>query len=650
MESMVDAEAAVDAGAGAAAGAPGRSPPVRLELTAEQRQACDRLLERLAAPRFGAVLLEGVTASGKTEIYMRAAERAIVDDGQALVLVPEISISVQLLDCFEHRFGARVRIYHSELSDTQRRATWKAVQDGDCRILVGARSALFGPFRSLRLVVVDEEHETAYKQNEQPRYHARDAAVQRARLNEALVVLGSATPSLESAHNAEVGRYEHVRLGARVDARPLATIELADLRVLDGARRAELDAERRRRRDQVRRARLWERFARLERSLGRDPGERPENTMPLEERPVGPPPSGTDTGVPPGARAATGDGDQRPAPAEPDHISPRLLAALEEVVGRREQAILLVGRRGFSTFVQCTECGQVSRCPSCEVALVYHAAGHQVRCHHCGLRQAAAERCPLCEGTRFWHGGVGTQRVEAELRRRLPDARVLRMDLDTTRRAGSHRRIVSAFADRQADVLLGTQMVAKGLHFPEVTLVGVVSADSQLNLPDFRAGERTFQLLTQVAGRAGRGRIPGRVIIQSRIPDHPAIVAALAQDFAIFYRQAIEERRELGYPPLGVMARFLIEGSYEEDVVQVGDRLVELLGTSGAASASLQVMGPAPLPLARLRRRHRWHVTLLGPSRPIVHGPARQALGDAQAAGLPARVRLHLDIDPVHLL
>jgi primosomal protein N' (replication factor Y) len=480
--------------------------------------------------------------------------------------------------------------------------------------------------------------------------------VQRARLNQALAVLGSATPSLESAHNAEVGRYERVRLRERVDARPLATIELADLRQLDDARRAELDAERRRRRDQKRRARLWERHARLERAFGRDPGERPKSAMPLEEPSTAGAPGSDATSGTDAARASaptptpTSDQAQRPAPPEPDHVSPPLLAALEEVVTRDEQAILLVGRRGFSTFVQCTECGQVSRCPSCEVALVYHAAGHQVRCHHCGLRQKAAERCPLCDGSRFWHGGVGTQRVEAELRRRLPAARVLRMDLDTTRRAGSHRKIVGAFAAREADVLLGTQMVAKGLHFPEVTLVGVVSADSQLNLPDFRAGERTFQLLTQVAGRAGRGRAPGRVIIQTRIPDHPAIVAALAQDASVFYEQAIEERRELGYPPLGVMARFLIEGSYEEDVVQVGDRLVERLAAAGATSASLQVMGPAPLPLARLRRRHRWHVTVLGPSRPAVHAPAREALADAQVAGLPARVRLHLDIDPVHLL
>jgi primosomal protein N' (replication factor Y) len=323
---------------------------------------------------------------------------------------------------------------------------------------------------------------------------------------------------------------------------------------------------------------------------------------------------------------------------------------LGAVLTRGEQAILLVHRRGHSTFVQCTECGAVARCPSCEVALTYHAVGFVLRCHHCNHRRPAPDRCPVCDGVRFWYGGMGTQRVEAELRRDFPEARVLRMDLDSTRRRGAHRSMIEAFARRAADILVGTQMVAKGLDFPEVSLVGVVSADTLLNLPDFRASERAFQLLTQVAGRAGRGPVGGQVIIQTYVPDHPAVVAAAAHDYPTFYAAALAEREELDYPPCGAMARFHIDGPDEVSVVEVADRVA----AAGAPGSELTVLGPAPLPLARLRGRVRWHVTLLGRCRARVLDRARRVLvrtlGPRGGAGLPAGVRVQLDIDPVHLL
>ena len=615
------------------------------DLTAEQTVAVDAIGARLDAAAFAVVALHGVTASGKTEVYMRAAERVLrSDEGQVLMLVPEISISVQLLDAFRARFGDGVSIFHSDLTEARRRDSWQGVRGGSCRILVGARSALFAPFQSLRLVVVDEEHEAAYKQSEQPRYHARDAAVMRARMNDAVCVLGSATPSLETAHNAAKGRYELVRMPSRVDGRRLATVEIADMRVWREERRAEIDARRRERRL------VWQR-------------ERAQRIMEGRQATI-------DAPKPSQSEASDASSTETRAPEEVDAVSPALMQALEGAMDRGEQAILLVGRRGHSTFSQCTGCGQAATCRLCDVSLVYHAVDRTLRCHHCGRCERAPERCPDCHGEEFWFGGVGTQRVEAELKRRIPAARVLRMDLDSTRQSGSHRKIVERFAGGDADVLLGTQMVAKGLHFPRVSLVGVVSADVQLNLPDFRAGERTFQLLTQVAGRAGRGDVPGRVVIQTYLPEHPAIQAAEAQDFDLFYEHELGERRELGYPPIGSMARFLIDGPAEDDVLAVADRLAArafaasrrmttpapappLVGDGEPEHLpppALTVIGPAPLPLARLRGRFRWHLTLLGGTRTGLQRLASAFLAEERSAGLPAKIRLYLDMDPIHLL
>ena len=559
------------------------------EPTAEQARAVARIADRIGSGDFHVLLLHGVTASGKTEVYLRAAEAALAAGGTALVLVPEIGLSIQLLDRFQARLGERVAILHSGLSDLERRREWERVRSGAAEVVVGARSAIFAPLERLRLVVVDEEHEAAYKQDEVPRYHARDAAVMRGHLSSAVVVLGSATPSLESAYNAARGRYERVELTTRVDGRVLPHVILADQR-------------------------------------------RPPDAAP-------------DPRVVPAAAPAAGPGASRAIPATPPTLSPLLRDALAETLARGEQAILLVHRRGHSSFVQCTDCGHVERCPHCAVALTYHTAGFILRCHHCDLRRPAPARCPDCDGARFWFGGIGTQRVDHEVAREFPAARRLRMDLDSTRRRGAQREMIAAFAERAADVLIGTQMVAKGLDFPGVSLVGVVSADTLLNLPDFRAGERAFQLLTQVAGRAGRGDTGGLVIFQTYLPEHASVQAAAQHDFATFYAAAIAEREELHYPPCGAMARIHIDGPDEAGVNEVADHI----GAGLKSTAELTVLGPAPLPLRRLRGRERWHVTLLGRSRTRVHAEAKRLVRRA-AAGLPHGVRVQLDLDPVHLL
>ena len=564
------------------------SPP---RLTDEQAAAVAHIESRIAAGAFRTLLLHGVTASGKTEVYLRAALAVLRAGGEALILVPEIGLSVQLLDRFQVRLGPRVAILHSSLTIAERRREWERVRAGKAPVVVGARSAIFAPLSRLKLVVVDEEHEAAYKQDEVPRYHARDAAVMRGRIASALVILGSATPSLESAHNAARGRYDLVRLASRVDGRLLPEVILADRR----------------------------------RPLEPDVTEKTPESAAAPEK-----------------RRASG----RRTPVAPPTISPLLCAALAETLAKNEQAILLVHRRGHSSFVQCTDCGAVVRCPHCAVALTYHSEGFLLRCHYCNLRRPAPEHCTDCEGTAFWYGGIGTQRVAGEIGREFPAARILRMDLDSTRTRGSHRTLIEAFASRAADILIGTQMVAKGLDFPGVSLVGVVSADTLLNLPDFRAGERAFQLLTQVAGRAGRGPSPGRVIIQTHLPEHPSVIAAAAHDYDAFYAAEIAGRAELGYPPLGMMARIHVDGPDETEVSRTADALRAALG----GAADLTVLGPAPLPLHRLRGRERWHLTLLGPSRARVHAEAKRITRQVRAAGMPRRVRIHLDLDPVHLM
>jgi primosomal protein N' (replication factor Y) (superfamily II helicase) len=549
----------------------GGPPPAREALNGEQRHALDAIEASIAAGGFRAFLLYGVTGSGKTAVYLHAALAAIRAGGQALALVPEIALAPQAADAFR-RAGARVALYHSELRPRERVDVWRSAAAGDLDVVVGTRSAVFIPMPRLRLIVVDEEQDGAYKQDEAPRYHARDVALVRAKRLGVAAVLASATPSLESYARASRGESALVKLPNRVDGRPLATVRLADLR----------------------------------------------------------------------HRARPTDG------LFSKHLTPPLLEAMTRTLERKEQGILFLNRRGHSTYLQCRGCGQVARCDSCDVPLTVHAEDAQLRCHYCNASRPLAPACPACGAPDLWFGGVGIQKIEKEVARLFPAARIARLDLDAVRRRGSAAAILRAFRARQLDFLLGTQMVTKGFDFPGVTLVGVIVADLQLYLPDFRAAERTFQLLTQVAGRAGRGDQPGEVIMQSFDPEHPALRAASAQDFESFYAREARERRELAYPPFGYLLEIEISGKGTERVIRGGMRVKQLFARASGA-AGIEILGPAPKPLARLVGRERWHVLVRSRSRAALREVLEEVLPKLRAERLPG-LRLAVDVDPHQLL
>jgi primosomal protein N' (replication factor Y) len=562
----------------AEAGAAPSAPPV---LTPEQSEAVGAISSALRAARFEPFLLYGVTASGKTEVFLHAIAEAMAQGRQSLVLMPEISLTAQAIGIYRARFGDRVAILHSALSAGERWDEGERIRSGEAMVVIGARSALFAPVRSLGLIVIDEEHESSYKQEQAPRYHAREAALERGRLNSCPVVLASATPAVESFYQAGAGGLRLLRLPARVEARPLPAVRVVDLR---GA------------------ARLPAIFS-----------------NPLRQG-----------------------------------IAGRLQA--------QEQVILFLNRRGYATFLICPACGHSLRCADCGIAFTYYRDDRSLRCHHCGLARGAPETCPNCGGREISFSGFGTERVEAELARLFPQARAGRLDRDTTAAKGAHVRIVGRFREAETNVLIGTQMVAKGFDFPDVTLVGVISADTALNLPDFRAGERTFQLLTQVAGRSGRGEKAGQVVVQTYRPDHYAIVAAAAQDYEAFYRQEIAMREELGYPPFSQVANIVVSASTEAEAERRAGTLAEAiraqlpgLGTAkggrkeerkGGTAAVPDVLGPAPAPLARLRGRYRWHLLVRAP-----HGVLQPLLRAALAAAPAwAKSGAIVDVDPASLM
>jgi len=541
-------------------------------LTPGQEKALGIIRERIEGGAFGAVLLHGVTGSGKTRVYSEAISASLARGRGAIVLVPEIALTPQMVVRMREAFGEDVAVVHSGLSPGERYDTWRAVRDGMFRVVVGPRSAVFAPVRDLGIIVVDEEHEATYKQGESPRYHARDVAVMRAKIEGAVVVLGTATPSMETYLNAREGKYALVELGERIDSAPLPHVEVVDMR------------------------------------------------------------------------------GQSPVDSE-GAFSPVLRDAVAETLAARRQVILFLNRRGFASFVQCLACGHTERCPHCDVSLTFHSADRSMRCHYCGHSTPAPARCPSCGGIDLRYGAPGTQRVERAVHELFPEARLARMDLDTTTARGSHWRILKAFADGETDVLLGTQMIAKGLDFPRVGLVGVVAADVGLNLPDFRSGERTFQLLTQVAGRTGRGSERGRVIVQSYVPDHYTITLAREQLFAPFFDREVEEREGLGYPPFARIVAIEVRDTDERRVVRAATRIAEFL-ESGAAKMRgprPEVLGPAPAPLERLRGVHRWQVIVRGrgtSARALVSA----ALGQRAALRLPSSVSLAVDVDPQDLL
>ncbi|MBI2844531.1 MAG: primosomal protein N' [Armatimonadetes bacterium] len=539
-----------------------------VRLTAEQDSALEAAVEAIERRRHSVVLMHGVTASGKTEVYLRAIERARDRGLRSLVLLPEISLTTQILNIFRSRFGDRVAVLHSMLSAGERFDEWTRAQSGEVDVVLGARSAVFAPLTGLGVVIVDEEHEPTFKQDSDPRYHGRDVAIQRAEAGGALALLGSATPSVESYFQAKSGNYTLVSLRERVESRPMPVVTVADLR-----------AEYRRGRATI--------------------------------------------------------------------FTEGLAEAIALRLAKKQQVILFQNRRAYATFLLCRECGYTAGCPNCAVSLKLHAAEKLLRCHHCEFEQPAPTNCPNCEGRKIGKFGIGTERIEEETITKFPGARVIRMDRDTTTRKGSHRYILDAFRKREADILVGTQMIAKGLDFPGVTLVGVISADTSLNLPDFRAGERTFQLLSQVAGRAGRGADPGEVVIQTFNPEHYAVTAAAAHDYEGFYEHEIALRHEMGYPPFSSLINVVACSSDEADARRrLNELAAKLRERSTGGEAPVELYGPVPAPIARLRGEYRWHVLIRCRDRDRLLRLVRDALDELPAV----RRAVTVDVDPTSIM
>jgi primosomal protein N' (replication factor Y) (superfamily II helicase) len=554
------------------------APPAGHTLTDAQAAALATLTDAARSPGPEAprpFLLLGVTGSGKTQVYIDTLREVVTRQKRgAIVLVPEISLTPQTVARFRSHFGETIAVLHSALSDGERYDAWRSLRSGERRIAIGARSAVFAPVHDLGVIVVDEEHESTYKQSEAPRYHAREVAVVRAGLAGAVCVLGSATPSLETWHNAERGRYTRIELPARVGGRPLPPVHVVDLRTRKGA----------------------------------------------------------------GPVRST--------------LSDELAAAIDGRLARAEQCILLLNRRGYSTFVQCRECGHVWQCRDCNVALTFHRARRRLVCHYCFREEPTPSACEQCGAPEVSFLGAGTEQVERDVAERFPAARIARMDVDTTSAKWSHHEILSRVGSGETDILLGTQMIAKGLDFPNVTLVGVVNADIGMNLPDFRAGERTFQLLTQVAGRAGRGPVGGDVYVQTALPGHYAIQCAVHHDYRAFAEREIEERRAAHYPPHARLANVVLSGTDEATVQQQSDSAAEWLRSELDRNGpdDVQITGPAPCPVDRIRGRWRWHF-LLRSERPRSLGTACRFLQYRyEVRSGRADLRLILDRDPVTLL
>ena len=545
--------------------AAGPSTRDAVTLTAEQAAALAQLRTMSTAGRFSAALLYGVTGSGKTEIYLRLAHQVTLSGRGVVMLVPEIALTPAVAATFRAAFGDRVAIQHSGLSDGERHDQWHRIRRGDVDVVVGTRSAVFAPIRNLGLVIVDEEHDGSYKQEETPRYNGRDVAVMRARAAGAVAVLGSATPSLESFHNAETGRYVLITLPNRVLDRPMAAVRIVDMRA---------------------------------------------------------------------EYAASG----------PDVI---ISAAMAEAIGARlersEQAMVLLNRRGFATSVFCRQCGATLECPNCSVTLTVHRAAKRARCHYCNYAVRLPSVCAQCGGAYLEHAGFGTERVEAELASLFPQARLARVDRDTIRRRGAITALLKRFSSGQIDVLVGTQMIAKGHDFPQVTLVGVVSADVGLGLADFRAAERTFQLLTQVAGRAGRGEVAGEAIVQTLHPGHYTIRHACRQDYRAFYEEEIRFRRAMRYPPAVALINAVVRAPTLGSALGDATDIVRALSTG---VESFRVLGPAPAPLSRLKGEHRAQFFMKGSQR----GVMRKALLAALEARPEIRRRTTIDVDPMSVL
>jgi primosomal protein N' (replication factor Y) len=549
--------------------------------TEPQRHALERLA---AAPPGHVTLLHGVTGSGKTLVYLELLRRVVMEEGKtAIVLVPEIALTPQTVDRFRAVFGDRIAVLHSALSDGERYDAWLALQRGDKRIAVGARSAIFAPMKDLGAIIVDEEHEGSYKQGEAPRYHAREVAIVRARAEGAVVVLGSATPSLESWTNAQSGKYELLTLPDRAGGAQLPKVHVVDLRA-------------------------------------DKPRPKPSDNAEAEA-------------------------------AFTYAIGPALEQALRDTLAKQEQSILLLNRRGYAAFVQCGGCGDVAVCPNCSISLTYHRTPERLVCHYCQHSEALHLTCNRCAGVRLRQRGLGTQQVERLLAERYPTARIARMDVDTTSGKWAHTEILDRVGAGEVDILLGTQMIAKGLDFPNVTLVGVIDADIGINLPDFRASERCYQLLSQVAGRAGRGPKGGQVLIQTRSPSHHAVRCAVTHDYYAFVREELAGRKFPAYPPNVRIANVVLSGTQEEATARLATHTAAWLHKLLAARAApgVAIIGPAPCPVERVKQRWRWHV-LIKAERPQELGRVARYLVERFEIPKQFGLRMTVDRDPVALL
>ena len=546
-------------------------PEVIEQLTPAQGKVFDRIESRLVENRFRVMLLHGVTGSGKTEIYLRSIQRVLAQGRSALILVPEIALTPAVQMLFAARFPGVVALLHSGLRDRERQREWWRVRRGEARLVVGTRSAALAPVRDLGLVVVDEEHDASYKQQKEPRYHGRDVAIMRARRQGVPVLLGSATPALESYWNAAQGKYELVELPERIAGRPMASVEVLDMR------------------------------AEFKKTRSAAP------------------------------------------------ISERLINELEVELNRKSQAMILVNRRGYAWFLLCRSCGRSEGCRNCSISLTYHQRDRRLMCHYCGYQSRVPKLCTSC-GSEYLHFvGAGTERLMELLQSRFPEARIGRLDRDVAQRRDEYRRVLSRFKQRRLDLLVGTQMIAKGHDFPGLTLVGVVAADAALSFPDFRAAERVFQLLTQSAGRAGRAAEPGRVLIQTFYPEHYAVQTAARQDYRAFYEKEIRFRRMMHYPPFTALANLVLRHPIQEKATQLAARLRRYLGPLCEASSGLRLLGPGPAPLARLHNQYRMQFVLKAANRKVLNVVLGRLFGFLSAERWP-RKTLVIDVDPVDLM
>jgi primosomal protein N' (replication factor Y) (superfamily II helicase) len=549
----------------------GYSPPTH-SLNESQEHAFSSIRARFELGEFGVQLIHGVTGSGKTEVYLRSVQETLARGKTAIVLVPEIALTLWIGRQCRAWFGAHfegVAVLHSALSDVERAREWWRVRNGQARVVVGTRSAVFAPLENLGLVIVDEEQENSFKQEETPRYHGRDVAIVRAKLENAVALLGSATPALETYHNATTGKYELLTMASRVENRSLAAVEIVDLRT---------------------------------------EFQQTHQTSP---------------------------------------ISKILHGGIAECLSFSTQALILINRRGYSWSVLCRSCGASVECVNCSISMTYHKSRNRLECHYCGFTQAAPKTCPKCDSKYVYFFGEGSEHLEERLRKEFPGARIARLDRDAVRTKQQYQETLGAFASGALDILVGTQMLAKGHDFQRVTLVGVIAADSSLTLPDFRAAERTFQLLTQVAGRAGRGELPGRVLIQTYYPEHYAIQDAVRQDYLSFYEREVHFRRMMAYPPFTSLANVIVRDTNLENAIRWSRRLSEYFSPSDGKG--IRILGPASAPLARLKKEHRFQFLLKSPKRSVITKLLSGALSFCDANEIP-QTAVSVDVDPLSLL